>query len=305
MEIIINTEITNLIQDYRESQNAYTKEEKDFFRNKYGIESKKIKDISQAIIERANNLRKQRTEYDDNDWKIFNLTFDAPSSKKKLLEAFEGEHENFIKFALQKTYKPSWRGDRRYNIIKKILEEKQKSENNDLQLLIDVLEYQTIDFKERYIYSIVNHETKRFHYFEKYKTLKAWSQYNWKERKNEVIVSTENTCELPEKLDDRWLRSFNTLKVFSNNFDLEYFINKVTEEAEKTYHQNIEVVAEKLYKNKMINNITVKYISTDPKAFEMIITDGYKNAHCRSIFCAEYSHLVEAHWRFITTIKNK
>lgn len=303
MEVIINTEITNLIQDYRKSQEAYTKEEKDFFRNKYGIESKKIKDISQAIIEKANNLRKQRTEYDDNDWRIFNLTFDAPSSRKKLLEAFEGEHENFIKFALQKTTKPQWRGDNRYNIIKKILEEKQKNENNDLQLLIEVLKYETIDFKEKYIYSIVDHEVKRFRFFEKYKDLKAWTKYNYNTRKNEVIVSVENTCELPENLNEKWLRAFNAIKIFSRNFDLEYFINKVTEEAENTYNQNIEVVAEKLYKYKMINNITVKYISTDPKAFEMIITDGYKNAHCRSIFCAEYSHLVEAHWRFITTIK--
>ena len=36
--IIINKEITELINDYRESQNCSTKTEKDIYRKKYNIE---------------------------------------------------------------------------------------------------------------------------------------------------------------------------------------------------------------------------------------------------------------------------
>lgn len=292
--------IQELINDYRESQNAITKAEKDVYRQKYNIESNKVKEISHAIISIANEQRRNNTEYNEQDWQIWNLCFNAPASRKKLEEAFEGERIEFIYFVLNKTRQPKWRGDNRYNIIKKILTEKENSSNTELQNLISSLFKQTLSFKEQYIKSIVSYETKRFEYFEKYKNLKAWINY-----KSEPVISKENTETIPENFSVKWLRVFENIRAFSRNFNKEYFIKQITENAEKTYNENIHTIAEKLYKNAVKSNIKVNYISDDPKVFEIIITDGYKTAHCRSIFCAEYSTLVEPHWRFITTIRQK
>ena len=303
--IIINKEITELINDYRESQNCSTKTEKDIYRKKYNIESNKIKDISQEIINKANDIRKKRTSYDDNDWMIWNLTFDAPSSKKKIEESLDGEHINFIHFCIEKTMKPKWRGDNRNNIFRKILQERQYSVDPLLKQIQDKLLKETVVFKEQFITSILTHEIKRFEYYSKYKTLKAFIHYNYKERKDEVIVSVENTCELPEKLDKKWMQCFNTIKVLSKNFNKEFFINRILENAEQMYNENIKTISEKLLKHRInAKTLIVKYITNDPKLFEMILTDGIESFHCRSIFCAEYSHLVQSHWRFIITKKS-
>lgn len=40
-------------------------------------------------------------------------------------------------------------------------------------------------------------------------------------------------------------------------------------------------------------------MNNNPKFFEMTITDGNQSLHARSIWAAEYSENVTAHYRFI------
>lgn len=42
-------------------------------------------------------------------------------------------------------------------------------------------------------------------------------------------------------------------------------------------------------------------VASDPKFFDMMITDGEKNLHARSIFAAEFSVKMRPHFRFIIT----
>ena len=120
------------------------------------------------------------------------------------------------------------------------------------------------------------------------------------------VIDPKYTGPQPEKFDQKWWRSFNTIAILSQGFNRDFFIDRVTKESETQYKENIESVAEKLFKLRANDKLLkVHFITSDPKLFEMYISDGTESFHCRSIFCAEYSHLVQAHWRFIITKRNK
>ena len=304
--IIINSQITEMVKDYREVQDAYTKAEKQVFAEKYGVDSNKAKEIAQAIILKANDIRKKRSSYVDEDWMVWNLAFDCPSSRKKIEEALVGEHENFIQFCIEKTMKPSWRGDKRNVIFRTIQQERKKSADPLLPAIKARLLSETKAFKAQFISSIFDHEVYRFEYYEKYKDLKLVQKYNVTTHRYEYVVSEKNTCEVPENLSDKWIRSFNTMKVLSNNFDRKFFEARVIKNAEDLYNNTINSLAEKLFKQRVnASLLKVNYITDDPKLFEMLVSDGTETFYCRSIFCAEYSHLVESHWRFIITKRSK
>ena len=305
--IIINPQITEMVKDYRNVQDAYTKAEKLVFANKYGVDSNKAKEIAQAIILKANDIRKKRTSYDDGDWYIWNLAFDGPYTRKKIEEALEGEHINFIQFAIEKTVKPSWRGDKRNVIFRQILQERKNAADPLLAAIKKQLFNQTVDFKKQYIDSILSHELKRFDYYAQYKDLKIIEVRDPKVYYKFVkVIDPKYTGPQPEKFDQKWWRSFNTIAILSQGFNRDFFIDRVTKESETQYKENIESVAEKLFKLRANDKLLkVHFITSDPKLFEMYISDGTESFHCRSIFCAEYSHLVQAHWRFIITKRNK
>ena len=42
-------------------------------------------------------------------------------------------------------------------------------------------------------------------------------------------------------------------------------------------------------------------LSSDPKLFDVVITDGEKKVHARSVLAAEFSECMVAHFRFIIT----
>ena len=239
--IIINPQITEMVKDYRNVQDAYTKAEKLVFANKYGVDSNKAKEIAQAIILKANDIRKKRTSYDDGDWYIWNLAFDGPYTRKKIEEALEGEHINFIQFAIEKTVKPSWRGDKRNVIFRQILQERKNAADPLLAAIKKQLFNQTVDFKKQYIDSILSHELKRFDYYAQYKDLKIIEVRDPKVYYKFVkVIDPKYTGPQPEKFDQKWWRSFNTIAILSQGFNRDFFIDRVTKESETQYKENIE-----------------------------------------------------------------
>lgn len=100
------------------------------------------------------------------------------------------------------------------------------------------------------------------------------------------------------------IKSLTQTKMMEAQFkwDKKKFIEKIVEDAEKKYRADIELVADRVRKMKM-NEKSIEVLSQqdDPKAFDMVLTDGQKQVRARSIYAAENSVKVTPHYRFIIT----
>ena len=74
-----------LRDDYNEVSGAYTKAEKDAFKEKYGVTSNKIRDIQIEILNCLRDNRNKKTEFDDEDVKYF-IRYDLPMNYDKQKE---------------------------------------------------------------------------------------------------------------------------------------------------------------------------------------------------------------------------
>ena len=80
-----------------------------------------------------------------------------------------------------------------------------------------------------------------------------------------------------------------------------YYICTV-DEAEKKYKRDIEAIAEKVRRMNMDEEVLeLLSIESDPKHYDITLTDDKKTVHTRSIFAAEFSYKVTPHCRFIIT----
>ena len=99
-------------------------------------------------------------------------------------------------------------------------------------------------------------------------------------------------------------------KLYRETSDLEHrwhwnkekFVNYQVGMAEAKYKSDIEAVAFKVRRMKMDEaNIFVRFVEEDALHLNILISDGKKDVHARSIFAAENSVLVTPHYRFIIT----
>ena len=99
-----------------------------------------------------------------------------------------------------------------------------------------------------------------------------------------------------------------TAAVQQRNRGQRLFKDNISDEKKNEFKKNLFKFTEdilKTYKTQRVNaNVHHENLLQVHKLFEMILTDGIESFHCRSIFCAEYSHLVQSHWRFIITKKS-
>lgn len=281
--------------------------------SKYGIQSNKAAEIEKILWGMANVIRREdRNDVSDEAFRIFNAYWDYPASSPKLRTAMEKESVKFIRGYMEyirpqveKTNR--WgRSDNRLTILNKILMERQNSTDDKRKSLIDSLLEQTSEFKSSYIYNIATYEESRYDYFVQYKEMRCWSVREWDSTTyrsyEKVVVSSEYTGEIPQNLNARWLKNFKMMKLESQGWNKDVYMEKVKIDAERDFNNNIEVIADRIIASGMkTESVKVSYIGNDAKFFEMYMGDGEKRMHCRSIFCAEYSVLVEPHWRFIIT----
>ena len=279
---------------------------------KYGIQSNKAAEIEQRLLEMANDMRRESGEISNAAFSLFNSCFNIPSSAPKLRKAMENESEEFIK-GFMEYIRPQveksnrWgRSDSRLTILNKILTERKNSKDDRRSLLIESLQEQTKEFKTKYIDNIVNYEELRFNEFSKYQGMRCWLEneycYEFGRFFKKVVISSEYTGEVPQNIGSKWVNAFNMIKVESEGWKKGVYLEKVRRDAERDYNYNIEVIADRIIKAGMNTEaVKVGYVGEDAKFFEMFIGDGENRMHCRSIFCAEYSVLVEPHWRFIIT----
>lgn len=81
----------------------------------------------------------------------------------------------------------------------------------------------------------------------------------------------------------------------------ESFIENSVEQAAMMFDNKVFAMADKLNRKGFTSECKFSSLSSDPKLFDVIITDGEKKVHARSVLAAEFSECMTAHFRFIIT----
>jgi hypothetical protein len=307
-----------LIADYTLLNEYPSMNEKKALAAKYGIESKKSKEIQNMVLAAMRGERKTRTEFDDIDLRYF-TKFDIPETYAKAVPYYELESIEFLTFVMNKYWETlvtrkldkkvdlvNVRGTyhlsisdkyaiRRYLNIKKYLEEikpenveKKRNDEEINNVIRNILLKDMIVFHDAYIEKVTKWATKQYPRII--------------EVKNETRAQLDN---FPKDV------KYNVWKPIKNKYDtavalltrfdtIEKYIAWNVENAEKQYMSDINAVVERIRKRELdYDNIKVVNVFEDPKFFEMTITDGNQSLHARSIWAAEYSEKVTAHYRFI------
>lgn len=120
-------------------------------------------------------------------------------------------------------------------------------------------------------------------------------------RDEESLHNPKLYSDIPGKDTIRQYKRVNELKAIYK-WNRKEYVDKNVEEAEKRYKYDIEAIAEKVRRMNMDEEfIEVLSIDSDPKHYDIVLSDGKKKVHARSIFAAEFSYLVAPHYRFIIT----
>ena len=330
-----------MIEDYNTLDNYPSMAQKKEIALKYGIESKKVKEIEHEILLQMRALRFEKKEFDNTDIRFY-YKLDVPEKTK-----LSGESTNFIVFLKDYFFKKM----QERKLDKKVSLVKSKDWNYhltyaDRTLILDYLKcidvldsrdsdkIETKKVKEEIIEGIrlqLVSQTKEF--YEQYLyDAESWAantydtaperidQFNEKRRnleikRDEVVnrLKAENGWRYmydPEykeidKNITRLSKSINELKMILKKTKID-FIQENREDAEQTFNHNIANLAEKLYAKEFeFSKIKVNSISNDPKLFELEVTDGNITLYARSIWAAEWSDKMIPHFRFIITNKRQ
>ena len=91
-----------LRNDYNEVSGAYTKAEKEPFKDKYGVNSNKIRDIQLVILDHLRENRKKKKDFTTDDFRDF-MRLEPSERYEKFSELLDKEPKEFVEFLL-KTY---------------------------------------------------------------------------------------------------------------------------------------------------------------------------------------------------------
>ena len=330
-----------MIADYNILDNYPTMTQKKEIALKYGIESKKVKEIEHEILLQMRALRFEKKEFDNMDLRFY-YRLDVPEKTK-----LQGESTAFIMFLKDRFFKRM----QERKLDKKISMAKIRDWNyyitsDDRSLIldylkcIDILDSRDIDkietkkAKEEVIEGIrlqLVSQTKEF--YEQYLAdAEAWATKTYDAAPERLEYLTEKRQNFKIKMDEvearlkaekgwgylydpeykelsrsvnKLSRSINELKMILNKTKND-FIQENREDAENTFNHNIANLAEKLYEKEFeFSKIKVNSISKDPKLFELEVTDGNITLYARSIWAAEWSDKMIPHFRFIITNKRQ
>lgn len=326
-----------MIADYNILDNYPTMTQKKELALKYGIESKKVKEIEHEILLQMRALRFNKKEFDNTDVRFY-YRLDVPEKTK-----LEGECTQFIMFLKDYFFKrmQERKLDKKVSMAKirdwnYYMTSADRSLILDYLKCIDVLDSRDINkidtkkAKEEVIEGIrlqLVSQTKEF--YEQYLAdAEVWATKTYDSAPERLKYVTQKKQNLKIKLyevearlkaEKGWgylydpeykelsgsinklSKSINELKMILNKTKVD-FIQENREDAENTFNHNIANLAEKLYAKEFeFSKIKVNSISNDPKLFELEVTDGNITLYARSIWAAEYSDKMIPHFRFIIT----
>jgi hypothetical protein len=316
---LINNELmrNELINDYVILGEYPDMKTKKALAEKYGIESKKVKEIQNCVLIALRNERKTRTTFDEVDFRYF-VKFDIPETYAKAVPFYKEESIDFLNYVMghfwsriverkldKKLSLVNTKGYgvcaadkylmRRYLNITKYLEEtkpenveKKRNDEEINNVIRNILLKDMVAFHDAYIAKVTK-----------------WANMQYPkiiEIKNET---REQLDKLPKDV------KYNVWRPLKNKYDravalltrfdtIEKYVEWNVENAENQYMSDINSVVERIRKRELdYDNLKVINVYDDPKFFEMTITDGKQSLYARSIWAAEYSEKVTAHYRFI------
>lgn len=234
---------------------------------KYGVDSKKGKDILQAMYDTGYEEHLKKVgDFNQDDLRIFSLKWNYPESPAKLKEAFKDESDDFIRYYRdelnKRPAKKRYRGfESKLRAIDKILNERANAADKGRAELIGKLKEQTSAFKDDYIESVGK-----------------WAD-RFYEHRSQVL---------------KWMTK-------------EQYVKSTKHDAELHYEQSMAVIADRVRKMDMDeSNINVRAIdNSDDQFFDIYVDDGNRVAHARTILAAEWSDKMVPHLRFIITETGK
>lgn len=330
-----------MIADYNTLDDYPTMAQKKEIALKYGIESKKVKEIEHEILLQMRALRFEKKEFDNTDLRFY-YRLEVPEKTK-----LQGESTAFILFLKDSLFKKiqERKLDKKVSLAKTrdwnyYMTGSDRSTIMDYLKCIDVLDsrdcakIETKKEKEEIIEGIrlqLVAQTKDF--FEQYladaedwarriyegapKRVEALSEKrrNLEVERNVLVETLRKERGLRYMYDSQYIELNKNIDKLSKTInELKYilkkskndFIQENREEAEKTFNRNILNLAEKLYEKEFeFAKITVNSISNDPKLFQLEVTDGNITLYARSIWAAEWSDKMIPHFRFIITNKRQ
>ena len=95
---------------------------------------------------------------------------------------------------------------------------------------------------------------------------------------------------------------FNRAKFVKNHYTEEDYVKENIEKATDIFNSNVKSLTGRIIQKGLdVEKIELNGIGNDPKFFKMFITDGKQNLFARSVYAAEGSEKMVAHFRFIIT----
>lgn len=95
---------------------------------------------------------------------------------------------------------------------------------------------------------------------------------------------------------------YNRAKFVKKHYTEEDYVKENIEKATDIFNSNVKSLTERIIKKGLdVEKIELNGIGHDPKFFKMFITDGKQNLFARSVYAAENSEKMVAHFRFVIT----
>ena len=281
----------------------------------------KNKDIQHAILVELQKIRAKQKTFNDQDITDFQRLIDWKERYNIFSEALKNESIEFVKYFMEVQLQ---------YIKSKKLEcymhgGGSASQNRQITIyknLVRFLNEQSNDYKIQQmsiesIYNIIKPQMDEFKkiFLEKVKT-SSEELYNkipdnvkkiqdkkkqYTDKLNNDEISYREYRDLIKPLEDNWFYKYGCSII--NKFKIiKEYIDYRLDEAEKEFDESLMGIATRISKKEFdVNNIKISEVKNDPKFFEMVITDGKKTLHARSIIAASYSSYMKEHLRFILT----
>jgi hypothetical protein len=301
------------LNDY-ENLDCLENKEKIDVANKYGTNSKKKKDILNAIALYAREERKTRKEYDGADITMFGR---LDWSERNFINYISEESIEFQKYYLQFLLEKI----KKYKVSKYIYAKNLNSYGLSSSDKMFIKRFQTLDSHLKESDMSLEDKLKAYEITTLKNSIKARLEENLQEFHDELINqskefakrrynfiknSREELINNPELDSNKALRTrFSKAVTFLTRFKtIESFIDECVKDAEKDFDNNINLIVERIFDKELdVTNISCSSPIIDKNRINLIITDGKKRLYCRAIIAAEFSTVMVPHVRFIVTEK--
>ena len=309
-----------LYDDYKVVDDFPSTAEKKALAAKYGC-APKNKDIQHAILVELQKIRAKQTTFNDQDITDFQRLIDWKERYNIFGEALKNESIEFVKYFMEvqlqyiKTKKlecymyggGSASQNRQITIYKNLLRflneqsDDYKTQQLSIESIYNIIKPQMDEFKKIFLEKVKISSEELYNKIPEnvnniYDKIR---QFTNKLKNNEISYKEYNDSIKP--LENNWFYKYGRSIVHRFKTVKEYISYRL-DEAEKEFDESLMGIANRVSKKEFdINNIKISEVKNDPKFFEMVITDGKKTLHARSIIAASYSSYMKEHLRFILT----